>query len=102
MLLALQSRPLQRQSFVRLREQLFTVQKWEELHESGPAPESDVSCAVVSLVSTSLAWSEQTAPLLRPLQLLAHTYMYTTDTTDFVTLHAATYYFGLLGGCTFE
>jgi len=36
---------------------------------------------------------------LRPLQLLAHTYMYTTD---FITMHAATYYFGLLGGHTFE
>jgi len=57
------------------------VQKLEELHESGAAPYSDVSCAVVSLASTSLTWSDQTVP-----QLLAHTYMYTTD---FITMHAA-------------
>jgi len=31
---------------------------------------------------------------LHPLQLLAHTYMYTMD---FITMHAATYWFGLLG-----
>jgi len=75
------------------------VQKFEELRESGATPCSDASCVVVSLASTSLAWSDQTAPQLRPLQLLAHTYMYTMD---FITMHAATYCFGLLGGHTFE
>ena len=86
-----------RQPFVRLREQLFMVQKSEEQHESGAAPYSDASCTVVSLASTSLVWSDRSAPRLH--QLLAHTYMYTTD---FITLHAATYHFGLLGGRTFE
>jgi len=61
---------------------------------SGTVPYSDVSYAVVSLASTSLTWSDQTAPWL-----LAHTHMYTTD---FITMHAATYYFGVLGGRTFE
>jgi len=75
-------------SFVHLSEQLFTVQKSEELREPGRAPYSDASCAVVSLVSTSLTWSDRTAPWLCPLQLLAHTYMYTMD---FITMHAATY-----------
>ena len=75
------------------------MQKLEELRESGAAPCSDASCAVVSLASTSLEWSDQTVPQLHPLQLLAHTYVYTTD---FITMHAATYYFGLLGGCTFD
>ena len=70
------------------------MQKSEELHESGAAPFSDAA-----LVSTSLVWSDRTAPQLRPLQLLAYTYVYTTD---FITMHAATYYFGLLGGCTFD
>ena len=51
----------------------------------------------MSLASTSLTWSDQTAPWLHPLQLLALIYKYTTD---FTTMHAATYYFGLLGGCT--
>ena len=64
------------------------MQKSEELHESGAAPYSDASCVVVSLASTSLAWSDQTAPQLRPLQLLAHTYLYNTD---FITMHVATY-----------
>jgi len=54
------------------------VQKLEELRESGAAPYSDESCFVV---------------------LLAHTYMYTTD---FITMHAVTYYYGLLGGRTFK
>ena len=54
--------------------------------------------SIVSLASTSLTWSERTVPQLRPLQLLAHTYMYTMD---FITMHAATYYFGLLGGHTY-
>jgi len=75
------------------------VQKLEELHESGAAPCSYAFCAAVSLASTSLAWSDRTAPRLRPLQLLAHTCVYTID---FITMHAATYYFGLLGGRTFE
>ena len=52
---------LPRQPFVRLHEQLFTVQKSEELRESGEALYSDTSCVVVSLASTSLAWSDQTA-----------------------------------------
>jgi len=73
------------------------AQKSEELRESGAAPYPDAYCAVVSLVSTSLVWSDRTTPRLRPLQLLAHTYMYATD---FITMHAATYYFGLLGGRT--
>jgi len=60
-------------------------------------PYSDASCAVVSLASTSLAWSDRTAPRLCLLQLLAHSYMYITD---FITMHAATNYFGLLGGRT--
>ena len=94
-----QSHPLLRQPFVHLREQLFTVQKSEELHESGAAPYSDASCAVVSMESTSLTWSDRTAPQLGPLQLLAHAYMYTMD---FITMHVATYYFGLLGWHTFE
>jgi len=55
------------------------VQKLEELRESGTAPYSDTYCAMVSLTSTSLMWSDRTAPRLRPLQLLAHTYMYATD-----------------------
>ena len=75
------------------------VQMSEELRESGAAPYSDASYAVVSLANTSLAWSDRTVPRLCPLQLLAHTYMYTTD---FITMHAATYYFGLLGGRTFK
>jgi len=50
--------------------QLFTVQKLEELRESGAAPYSDTHCVDVSLVSTSLVWSDQTAPQLHPLQLL--------------------------------
>ena len=75
------------------------MQKSEEQHESGAAPYSDASCAVVSLASTNLAWLDQTVPQLRPLQLLAHTYMYTMD---FIIVHAATYYFGLFGGHTFE
>jgi len=75
------------------------VQKLEELHESGAAPCSDVFCALVSLVNTSLVWSDRTVPQLRPLQLLAHTYVYTMD---FITMHAAAYYFDLLGGHTFE
>jgi len=75
------------------------VQKLEELHESGAAPCSDAFCTVVSLTSTSLAWSYRTAARLRPLQLLAHTYVYTMD---FITMHAATYCFGLLGERTFE
>ena len=72
------------------------VQKSEELRESGAALYSDASCAVVSLASTSLAWSDRTAPRLPPLQLLAHTYMYATD---IITMHAAT---DLLGGHTFK
>ena len=47
------------------------------LRESGAAPYSDAptalcgpGCAVVSLASASLAWSDRTAPRLRPLQLL--------------------------------
>ena len=55
------------------------VQKPEELHETSEtsaAPYSDMSCVVVSLVSTSLAWSDQTVHWLRPLQLLADTYNY--------------------------
>ena len=75
------------------------VQKSEELHESGAAPYSDASCAVVSLASTILAWSDRAVLRLCPLQLLAHTYMYTTDS---ITMHAATYYFGLLGGHTLD
>jgi len=75
------------------------VQSSEELPESCAAPYSDASCAVVSLASATLVWSDQTVPRLRPLQLLARTYHYTTD---FITMHAATYYFGLLGGHTFE
>jgi len=78
------------------------MQKSEELCESGAAPYSDASCVVVSLASTSLVWSDRTVPLLRQLQLQAHTYMYTMDTTDFITVHAAAYYFGLLGGHTFK
>ena len=66
---------------------------------SGTAPYFDASCAVVSLVSTSLACSDRTVPQLCPLQLLTHTYMYTTD---LITMHAATHYFGLLGWRTFE
>ena len=64
------------------------VQKSEELRESGAAPYFDVSCAVVSLVSTSLMWSDRTVitPRFHPLQLLVHTYIYTTD---FITIHAA-------------
>ena len=64
------------------------VQKAEELCESGTAPYFDASCAVVSLVTTSLTWSDRTviAPRLYPLQLLVHTYVYTTD---FITMHAA-------------
>jgi len=42
--------------------QLFMVQKSEELHESGAAPYSDAPCVVVSLASTSLAWSDRIAP----------------------------------------
>jgi len=75
------------------------VQKSEELHESGTAPYSDAACVVVSLARTSLAWSDRTVLQLYLLQLLAHTYMYTMD---FITMHAATYYFGLLGGHTSE
>ena len=71
------------------------MQKSENLHESGAAPYSDASCAVVSLASTSLVWSDKTVPQLHLLQLLAHTYMYTTD---FTTMHAATYYFGFWVG----
>ena len=63
------------------------VQKSEELRESGAAPYSDAYCAMVSLASTNLMWSDRTVPQLRPLQLLAHTYMYATD---FITMHAAT------------
>jgi len=91
--------PAPGQPFIRLHEQLFMVQRSEELCESRAAPYSDVSCAVVSLASTSLAWSDQTAPRSRPLQLLAHKYMYTMD---IITMHAATYYFGLLGWRAFE
>ena len=75
------------------------MQKSEELRETGAASYSDVSCAAVSLVSNSLTWSDRAAPRLCSLQLLAHTYMYITD---FTTMHAATDYFGLLGGRTFE
>jgi len=39
------------------------------------------------------------APQLHPLQILGHTYMYSTD---FITMHAATSYFGLLGGRNFK
>ena len=46
------------------------VQKLEELHGSGAAPYSDASCSVVSLASTSLAWSDWTVLRLHPLQLL--------------------------------
>jgi len=75
------------------------VQKPEELHDFGIARYSDVFCVVVPLASISLVWSDRTAPRLHLLQLLAHTYMYTMD---FIAMHAATYYFGLLGGHTFE
>ena len=75
------------------------MQKSEELRESGAVLYSDVSCAVVSLVSTSLVWSDRTAPRLRSLQVLAHIYMYTMA---FLTMHPATYYFDVLGERTSE
>jgi len=37
------------------------------LRESGAAPYSDAHCAVVSQASTSLVWSDRTAPWLHPL-----------------------------------
>jgi len=49
--------------------QLFTVKKLE-LHGSGAAHYSDTPHVVVSLASTSFAWSDQYAPKLRPLNLL--------------------------------
>jgi len=58
---------------------------------AGTAPYSDTSCAVVSLARTSYAWSDRTAPQLRPLQLLVYTYMYTMD---FITMHTATWFVG--------
>jgi len=67
------------------------VQKSEELHESSTDLYSDTSCAVVSLARTSNDWSDRTAPQLRPLQLLAYTYIYTTD---FITMHTATWFVG--------
>ena len=58
--------------------QLFTVQKLEELCESGAAPYSDLSCPVVSPANTSLTWSDcglitsasAAAPRLCPLHLM--------------------------------
>jgi len=44
----------------------------EELHESDAAPYSDASCVDVFLASTSLMWSDQTVPRLRPLCMLLH------------------------------
>jgi len=46
------------------------VQTLEELRESGAVPYSNAPCALVSLASTSLAWSDRPVPQLRPLQLL--------------------------------
>ena len=46
------------------------MQKSEKLHEFGAAPNFDAPYAVLSLASTSLAWPDQTAPQLHPLQLL--------------------------------
>ena len=50
--------------------QLFMMQRLEKLRKCGTAPYSDAPCMVVSLASTSLTWSDRTAPKLHLLQLL--------------------------------
>jgi len=79
------------------------VQQLEELRGSGTAPYSDASCAVESL------HSEHYSCMVR----LSHAPIASTSadskhidgnmyTSGFISMHAATYYFGLLGGRTFD
>ena len=70
-------RPLQQKPFVRLCEQSGTCsyswcRSWRSCMSLAQFPTliHQQACLVVSLASTSLAWSDQTAPLLCPLKLL--------------------------------
>jgi len=89
------------------------VQKSEELHESGASPYSDVPCAVVSLASTIVSRGQTE---LRPDCIRFSCCALTVSASaaagrvcplshtcrDFIIMHAATYYFGFLGGYTFN
>jgi len=70
-------RSLPQKPFVRLCERSGTCsysrcRSWRSCISLAQSPTliHQQACVVVSLVSTSLAWSDQTAPLLCPLQLL--------------------------------